>query len=62
MRVPQATEAPEVKKVTFLDRLFGFLNKGLKPEVENFISKGKDYLEELELEKKGKEIVEKAKE
>jgi hypothetical protein len=52
VKVPQATEAPEVKKVTFLDRLF----------VENFISKGKDYLEELELEKKGKEIVEKAKE
>ena len=62
MRVPQATEAPEVEKVTFLDRLFGFLNKELKPEVEHFISKGKDYLEELELEKKGKEIVEKAKE
>jgi hypothetical protein len=59
VRVPQATEAPEVEKVTFLDRLFGFLNR---PEVENFISKGKDYLEELELEKKGKEIVEKAKE
>jgi hypothetical protein len=64
VRVPltQDKSAEGKDESSFLDRLFGFLDNELKPEVNKFISKGKDFLEDLELEKKGKEIVEKTKE
>ena len=63
MRVPPTREEHKAEEESsFLDRIFAFLNKEIKPEVETFIEKGKDYLEELELEKKGKELAEKAKE
>ena len=47
--------------MTLLDRWFGFLNTGLKPELEKFITKGKDFFEDLNIEKKGKEFAEKTK-
>lgn len=59
MKVP--LEKEEGKQLTFLDRLFGFLNNELKPEVEKFISEGKEYLEDLNVEEKGKELLEKTK-
>lgn len=61
MKVPLEKEQGKEEKLTLLDRLFGFLNKELKPEVEKFISKGKDFLEDLNVEEKGKELVEKTK-
>ena len=53
---------PEAKKANFFDTLFGFITKEIQPSVEQFISKGKQLVQDLELEKKGKELVERAKE
>ena len=61
MKVPLEKEEGKQQNSTLLDRLFGFLNNELKPEVEKFISEGKEYLEDLNVEEKGKELLEKAK-
>ena len=61
MKVPLEKEEGKQGNLTLLDRLFGFFNNELKPEVEKFISEGKEYLEGLKVEEKGKELVEKTK-
>ena len=61
MKAPLEKEGGKQQNSTLLDRLFGFLNNELKPEVEKFISEGKEYLEDLNVEEKGKELLEKAK-
>ena len=61
MKVPLEKEEGKQGNLTLLGRLFGFFNNELKPEVEKFISEGKEYLEGLKVEEKGKELVEKTK-
>ena len=51
-----ATYSSSDKTWALYDKLVSYINEEIKPEVNKFISHGKEYIQKLGMEKKGREI------